>query len=64
MTYREAYETWLKEFANDRATVDELKAINSMHDGAFVGASCFAPHHLSFFKNHKSGHSLYLILCC
>ena len=27
MTYREAYETWLKEFADDRATVDELKAI-------------------------------------
>lgn len=27
MTYREAYETWLKEFANDQATVDELKAI-------------------------------------
>ena len=27
MTYREAYETWLKEFADDQATVDELKAI-------------------------------------
>ena len=27
MNYREAYETWLKEFAADQATVDELKAI-------------------------------------
>ena len=27
MHYREAYETWLKEFAADQATVDELKAI-------------------------------------
>ena len=25
MTYREAYETWLKEFADERATVDELR---------------------------------------
>ena len=27
MNYREAYETWLKEFAADQATVNELKAI-------------------------------------
>jgi len=30
MNYREAYETWLKEFAADQATVDELKRTNHM----------------------------------
>lgn len=33
MTYREAYETWLKEFADDQATVDELKAIAGDREG-------------------------------
>ena len=27
MTYREQYEAWLRDFANDEATVAELKAL-------------------------------------
>ena len=36
MTYREAYETWLKEFTDDQATVDELKAIAGRNNTGIV----------------------------